>query len=44
MFKPKYLKQAKLLKKGVKKFLHYKEDIIEPDKMEAILFEFILSM
>ena len=36
MFQPKYLKQAKLLKKGVKKFLHYKEDIIKPDKMEAI--------
>lgn len=36
MFKPKYLKQAKLLRKGVKKFLHYKEDLISPENMEAI--------
>lgn len=36
MFKPKYLKQAKLLRKGVKKFLHYKEDLISTENMETI--------
>ena len=36
MFKPKHLKQAKLLRKGVKKFLHYKRDLISEEKMEAI--------
>lgn len=36
MFKPKYLKQGKLLRKGVKKFLHYKRDIISPEKLEQI--------
>ncbi len=36
MFKPKYLKQAKLLKKGVRKFLRYKEDIIDAETMEGI--------
>ncbi len=36
MFKPKYLKQAKLLKKGVRKFLHYKEDVIEEETMGAL--------
>jgi signal peptidase I len=31
VFRKKYLKQAKLLKKGVKKFLHYKQDVL-PEK------------
>ena len=36
MFQPKYLKQGKLLRKGVKKFLHYKRDIIDPERLEEI--------
>lgn len=36
MFKPKYLKQAKLLKKGVRKFLRYKQDVIDPETMERL--------
>ena len=36
MFQPKYLKQGKLLRKGVKKFLHYKRDIIPAEKLDSI--------
>ncbi|MFP6872815.1 MAG: signal peptidase I [Verrucomicrobiales bacterium] len=36
MFRKKYLKQAKLLKKGVKKFLRYKQDILPEKAMEDI--------
>jgi signal peptidase I len=36
VFQPKYLKQGKLLRKGVRKFLHYKRDIIPDEKLEAI--------
>ncbi len=36
MFQPKYLKQAKLLKKGVRKFLHYKRDLISDEELEEI--------
>jgi len=36
VFQAKYLKQGKLLRKGVKKFLHYKRDLIPAEKLEAI--------
>lgn len=36
MFTPKYLKQAKMLDKGVKKFLHYKADLIPEETMEKL--------
>ena len=36
MFKRKYLKQAKLLKKGVRKFLRYKQDILPDGASEDI--------
>ena len=36
MFQPKYLKQGKLLRKGVKKFLHYKRDLISEERLEEI--------
>ncbi len=36
MFKPKFVKQGLLLQKGVKKFLHYKEDIIPEPALENI--------
>ncbi len=36
MFQPKYIKQGKLLQKGVKKFLKYKQDIITDDQLEKI--------
>ena len=36
MFKPKHIKQGKLLRKGVKKFLHYKRDLIPPEKVQDI--------
>jgi len=35
-FTPRYLKQAKLLDKGVTRFLHYKRDILPPDKLKGI--------
>ncbi|MEM9481800.1 MAG: signal peptidase I [Verrucomicrobiota bacterium] len=35
-FQPKYLKQARLLQKGVKKFLKYKEDILSEEKRAKI--------
>ena len=36
MFRKKYLKQAKLLKKGVKKFLHYKQDVLSEKAVDDI--------
>ena len=47
MFKPKYLKQGKLLRKGVKKFLHYKRDLISEEKLvgiESALVDFDAAM
>ncbi|MEM0897278.1 MAG: hypothetical protein AAGJ79_10360, partial [Verrucomicrobiota bacterium] len=35
-FQPKYIKQARLLQKGVKKFLKYKEDILSEEKRSKI--------
>ena len=36
IFTPRYLKQAKLLHKGVTRFLHYKRDILPPAKLDEI--------
>ncbi|MEM7383684.1 MAG: signal peptidase I [Verrucomicrobiota bacterium] len=36
MFAPKYIKDAKMLLKGVNKFVHYKRDILPPEKLEEI--------
>jgi signal peptidase I len=36
MFQPKYLKHAKLLQKGVTRFLHYKRDLLPAAKLEEI--------
>lgn len=36
MFQPRYLKQAKLLYKGVTRFLHYKRDLLPPAKLDEI--------
>ncbi|NNC90028.1 MAG: signal peptidase I [Akkermansiaceae bacterium] len=36
MFTPRWKKEAKLLYKGSKKFLHYKRDLLAPEKIEAI--------
>ncbi len=36
MFQPKNLKQAKLLHKGVTRFLNYKKDLLPPAKLEEI--------
>ena len=36
MFQPKFLKQAKLLHKGVTRFLHYKRDLLPKAKLEEI--------
>jgi len=36
MFQPRYLKHAKLLYKGVTRFLHYKRDILAPGKLTEI--------
>jgi signal peptidase I len=36
MFQPRYLKQAKLLHKGVTRFLHYKRDLIPAPKLDEI--------
>jgi signal peptidase I len=36
VFQPKHIKQAKLLRKGVKKFLHYKRDLIPEEKLADI--------
>ncbi len=35
-FTPRYLKHAKLLHKGVTRFIHYKRDILPPSKLEEI--------
>ena len=37
MFQPKYLKQAKLLHKGVTRFLDYKKDLLPEAKLEEIV-------
>jgi len=36
MFTPKYIKNAKLLHKGVVKFQHYKADILSQDQLDTI--------
>ncbi len=35
-FTPKWKKEAKLLHKGAKKFLHYKRDLLKPDRIDEI--------
>ena len=35
-FTPRYLKHAKLLHKGVTRFIHYKRDILPPSKLDQI--------
>ncbi len=36
MFKPRWKKEAIHLYKGAKKFLHYKRDLLEPDRIDEI--------
>lgn len=36
MFAPKWKKEAKLLHKGAMKFLHYKRDLLKPDRIDEI--------
>ena len=36
LFKPRYLKKVKLLKKGVLKFLSYKKDLISEELFSKI--------
>lgn len=36
MFKPKWIKQAELLHKGSMKFLNYKRDLLDPDRINEI--------
>ncbi len=36
MFKPRWKKEAQLLLKGAKKFLHYKRDLLAPDRVAEI--------
>ncbi len=36
MFKPKYIKDAELLLKGVRRFIHYRRDLLPPAKLAAI--------
>ena len=36
MFAPKWKKEAKLLHKGALKFLHYKRDLLKPDRIDEI--------
>lgn len=36
MFQPKYIKEGKMLLKGVEKFVHYKRDILSEDKIGSI--------
>lgn len=36
MFQPRYIKQAKLLQRGVRKFLRYKYDVLPNEKIEEI--------
>ena len=35
-FTPKWKKEAKLLHKGALKFLHYKRDLLKPDRIDEI--------
>lgn len=37
MFQPRYLKHAKLLQKGVTRFLHYKRDLLPAAKLDEIM-------
>lgn len=36
MFQPRFIKQAKLLRKGVNRFLNYKRDLLPPEKVDEI--------
>jgi signal peptidase I len=36
MFAPKWKKEAKLLYKGAKKYIHYKRDLLKPDRIDEI--------
>ena len=36
MFAPRWKKESKLLHKGARKFLNYKRDLLDADKIEAI--------
>lgn len=36
MFKPRWKKEAELLLKGSQKFIHYKRDLLEPEKIDEI--------
>lgn len=36
LFTPQYIKQAKLLRQGVQKFLHYKRDVLKPERLAEI--------
>jgi signal peptidase I len=36
MFQPKWKKEGELLLKGAKKFLHYKRDLLKPDRIDEI--------
>jgi signal peptidase I len=36
MFKPKYIQDAELLLKGVRRFIHYRRDLLPPAKLAAI--------
>ena len=36
LHKPKWLKEAKLLHKGARKFVNYKRDLLEPDRIDEI--------
>ncbi|HSJ03837.1 MAG: signal peptidase I [Verrucomicrobium sp.] len=37
MFQPRYIKQAKMLRKGVTRFLHYKRDLLPSEKVKEII-------
>ena len=36
MFTPKWKKEAKLLAKGALKFIHYKRDLLKPERVDEI--------
>ena len=36
MFAPRWKKEAKLLYKGAKKYIHYKRDLLKPDRIDEI--------
>lgn len=36
MFTPKWKKEAKLLAKGARKFVHYKRDLLKPERVEEV--------